>query len=149
MAEEDRWAKLEEIVRRVVREEIARLGKKSKIELMKGKWIGITEEQKEAWRAAYGAVDLNAELNRAAAWCVSNPSLAPKSQMGRFLNTWFMKEQNRLSLRAIPDVRSITTKQCAYCGKESVGSVNGYYHCQADAQKAMDGEKPFQFMRRA
>lgn len=148
MSEEDRWAKLEEIVRRVIREEIALLGRKAKLELVNGRWVGITEQMKESWKAAYGAVDLEAELKRAAAWVVSNPMRAPKSQMGRFLNTWMTQEQNRASIRSIPTVRSIAEKKCAYCERPASGSVNGFNHCSACAQKAMDGESPFK-MRQA
>jgi hypothetical protein len=67
---EDRWAKLEEIVRKVVREEIAALGsvKKAKLGFENGRWVGVTQEQMEAWKAAYGMVDIDGELKRAAAW---------------------------------------------------------------------------------
>jgi hypothetical protein len=151
VSDEGRWAKLEEIVRRVIREEIAGLGKKPKIELVNGKWVGITQDQREAWLAAYGAVDLEAELKTAAAWCVSNPSLAPKSQIGRFLNTWLTREQNRRSLQSIPNTRqspmSIQKKTCAYCPKGSVGNRNGYEHCDDHAMAALDGDKPMGAVR--
>lgn len=144
MAEEDRWERLkgvvEEVVRRVIKEELAGLGKKPKIELVNGKWIGITEEQREAWGAAYGALDLDAELKRAAAWCVSNPHMAPKSQIGRFLNTWLAKGQNQASLRSIPVERptEVKTRLCGYCGRGSVGTVNGIPHCDEHSTDAMD-----------
>jgi hypothetical protein len=100
---EDRWGKLEEIVRRVVREELAamKLGKQ-KLGFTNGKWLGITEEQMTVWADAYPSCDLVVELKKAAAWIVSNPHLAPKSQFGRFLNTWFARQQNQLSIRSIP-----------------------------------------------
>ena len=138
----DKWAKLEEIVRRVVREEIAALGKKPKIELVNGRWVGITQEQREAWQAAYGAVDLDAELRRAAAWCVSNPSMAPRNQIGRFLNTWLTREQNRLSLRAIPTQRPSESRQklCEYCARVATSSTNGIWSCDEHSLDAMDGK---------
>lgn len=142
MSEEDRWKKLEEVVRRVVREEIASLGKKPKIDLVHGKWVGITEEQKEAWGAAYGALDLDAELKKAAAWCVSNPHLSPKSQFGRFLNTWLAKGQNAASLRSIPTERATEVKQrhCAYCVKVAVSSTSGIWACDEHFSDAMEGK---------
>lgn len=145
---EDRWAKLEEIVRRVVREEIAQLGKKPKVDLVNGKWVGISESQNEAWIAAYGAVDIAQELRAAAAWCLANPSLSPKSNFPRFLNTWFSREQNRASLRAIPGGRPVVVPPslCEYCGLPSVGAVGGRRHCRAHAQSAMDNESPPKFM---
>ena len=149
MGEEDRWGKLEALLRRVLREELAALGKKPKINLVGGRWTGITQEQMESWSAAYGAVDLEAELKRAAAWCVSNPSIAPKSQMARFLNTWLTKEQNRRSLQSIPTVRSIAEKTCEYCGAISAGSINGYNPCSKHWQNAMDGDKPMGQVKRA
>jgi hypothetical protein len=150
VSDEGRWAKLEEIVRRVVREEIAGLGKKQQIKLVGGKWVGISEEQRASWSEAYGALDLEAELKRAAAWCVSNPHLAPKSQMGRFLNTWFARGQNTASIRSIPSHAErptvIPKKLCAYCERVSTGTVNGISHCDAHSHDAMD-RTPRPFMR--
>lgn len=150
----DKWGKLEEIVRRVLREELkahghqvveqikqlSLFGRKAKIELVNGKWIGITEEQREAWSAAYGALDLDAELKKAAAWCVSNPHLSPKSQIGRFLNTWLAKGQNAASLRSIPTERPTEVKQklCGYCSNPHTGSVNGIPYCNDHSLDAMD-----------
>ena len=136
----DKWGKLEEIVRRVIREELRALGKKPRIDLVNGKWVGITEEQKEAWSAAYGALDLDAELKKAAAWCVSNPHLSPKSQIGRFLNTWLAKGQNAASLRSIPVERptEVKAKLCGYCSKPSTGNVNGIPYCNDHSLDAMD-----------
>jgi hypothetical protein len=143
MSEEDRWAKLEQVVRRVIREEIASLGKKPKIDLINGRWAGITTDQMQAWGAAYGAVDLEAELKRAAAWCISNPQLAPKSQMGRFLNTWLTRQQNQNSLRSIPTAKPVAAPSvCAYCLKPSVGATNGYRWCNDHSLNAMDNERP-------
>jgi hypothetical protein len=140
LAEEERWKKLEEIVRRVVREEIAALGKKPKIDLVNGKWIGITQEQLQAWNAAYGSVSIDAELARASAWCLSNPALAPRSNYGRFLNTWLTRQQNQASLRSIPTERltEVKVKLCSYCGRGSVGTVNGIPHCDEHSTDAMD-----------
>jgi hypothetical protein len=149
MAEEDRWGKLEEIVRRVVREEIAALGKKTKLGFENGRWTGVTEEQMSAWKAAYGAVDIEGELKKAAAWIVSNPHLAPRTQLGRFLNTWFAKTQNTASLRSIPGGKvehGPGKKLCAYCDQVSTGVVNAISHCRAHALDAMD-EKPIPRMR--
>lgn len=142
--EEDRWVKLENIIRRVVKEELSAHGFKAKTKLSfeGGRWIGITDEQLEAWKAAYGAVDLTAELNKAAAWILSNPHVAPKSQFGRFLNTWFSRQQNVLSIRAIPTRNeSLPPRNCAYCDLPASGSVNGIKHCQAHVMDAMD-QKP-------
>lgn len=140
---EERWVKLEEIVRKVIREEIASLIKgKPKLGFDNGRWVGITEEQMRAWREAYGIVDIEAELKRAAAWILSNPHLAPRSQYPRFLNTWFAKQQNTLALRSIPGkVEVAKPKSCAYCDKPSNGMVNGIFHCRAHGLDAMD-EKP-------
>jgi hypothetical protein len=144
VAEEDRWTKLEQIVRRVVREEVAALAKVQKLKLgfENGRWVGVTQEQMEAWKAAYGMVDIEAELKRAAAWIVSNPHLAPKSQLGRFLNTWFAKGQDRASLRSIPtrDERIIPKKCCSYCDADAIGTVSGIHHCRAHITDAMDGK---------
>jgi hypothetical protein len=144
---EDRWAKLEEIVRRVVREEVASLKKKPKIELLNGKYIGISADQMEAWRAAYAAVDLESEIRRAAAWCISNPAQAPKDH-ARFLNAWMSREQNRAAIRSIPLDRptEVKKKLCAYCDAVAQGQVGGIWACDGHWQKAMDRD-PVPHMR--
>ena len=38
---------------------------------------------------AHRTKNLAAELLKAEAWCVANPSRSPKKQAGRFLNSWF------------------------------------------------------------
>jgi hypothetical protein len=140
MGEEDRWAKLETIVRKVVREEIQALGKKPKINLMNGRFTGITENQMDAWSAAYPGVEIDQEIKRAAAWCVSNPASAPKSDFGRYLNSWLSREQNKVALRSIPATRPTETKVtlCGYCGRSSTGSVNGIPYCNDHSHDAMD-----------
>ncbi len=130
---EDKWSKLEEIVRKVVREEITALGKKSKVklELINGRWVGVTEEQMTAWKEACPGVDVDTELKKMAAWIVSNPMAAPKTQIGRFVNSWLAREQNKLAIRSIPIERKteVKMKHCDYCPKVATGSVGGLWHC--------------------
>jgi hypothetical protein len=152
MSEQEKWERLREIVRqeceRIEERILAVLAKnKIKVDFINGKWMGVTEAQKEAWLAAYPSCDLDTELKKAAAWIVSNPNLAPKSQFGRFLNMWLSKQQNQNSLRSIPtnhSVRSSTSPHrfCDYCGKNWVGSTNGYYYCTEHHKNAQDREKP-------
>jgi hypothetical protein len=140
MGEEERWRKLEEIVRKVVREELSASGKKKKPEFANGKWQ-VTEEQMSAWKDAYGAVDIEGELKKAAAWIVSNPHLAPKKEYGRFMNTWLARAQDRSSLRSIPSREERQPKKaCAYCSEDATGSVGGILHCRAHLHDAMDGK---------
>lgn len=140
---EDRWAKLEEIIRRVLKEELATHGFKAKTKLSfeGGKWTGVTTEQIEAWKAAYGSCDVEAELKKMAAWIVSNPHLAPKSLYGRFINSWLARQQNASSIRSIP-TRSEQVQEakkiCAYCPKPATGSVGGINCCDGHTHDAMD-----------
>jgi uncharacterized protein YgbK (DUF1537 family) len=148
---EDRWAKLEEIMRKVIREEMASLNKnKSRLAIVNGRWTGVTEDQMSAWRDAFPAVDIDAELKKMAAWIVSNPMMAPKSQIGRFVNSWLTKSQNQASLRSIPTERDRPTevkrKLCAYCELVAQGQVGGIWACDGHWQKAMDRD-PVPHMR--
>lgn len=146
---EDRWAKLEEIVRRVVKEEISALGKKPRITLVNGKWVGITQEQKEAWAAAYGAVDIEGELRAAAAWIVSNPDKAPSAQVARFLNTWLSRSQQRSAIRSIPtqsERQAQSLKLCSYCTETASAKISGIWACSGHTQDAMDG-RPIPMMK--
>lgn len=147
---EDRWAKLEEIVRRVVREEIAVLGKKekTKIKLVNGKWEGITPDVLGAFKDAYPAVEVEKELKEMVAWIFTHSDDAPKSNYGAFIQSWLKKHQDRHSIRSIPleRERKAPPNLCEYCMTPSVGSVNGRRYCNAHSLNAMDNEKPQRFM---
>jgi len=146
VADEDRWAKLEEIVRRVVKEELSTWNpqKKKKVEFKNGKWLGLGEIEMEALRAAYPAVSVDAELKNMAAWLLMNPSDAPTSNYGAFINTWLRKHQNQHSLRSIPTKQEEIERRklCAYCDQAATGSVGGTYACRAHTTDAMDGKPP-------
>ena len=150
MSDEDRWTKVREIVReeceRIEARIVAVLQKhgKAKLEFVNGRWVGVTPEQLEAWKAAYGAVDIEAELKKAAAWIVSNPHLAPKSQFGRFINTWLSRTQNTSSIRSIPtrsEMHQEHKKLCVYCSKVATSSPNRIWACDDHTLDAMD-QKP-------
>lgn len=147
MTEEERWGRVEEIVRRVVREELAAAGLKQKqvrIGFSMGKWTGVTEEHLTAWKEAYPAVAVEEELKKAAAWIVSNPNDAPRSNFARFLNTWMERNQNRASLRAIPtQAMAVAQKKstCKYCMRPASGVVNGIAHCPLHMEDAMDSKQ--------
>lgn len=139
---EDKWGKLEEIVRRVVQEEIAALGKKTKVrlELVNGRWVGVTEEQMNAWRDSCPGVDIDSELKKMAAWIVSNPMMAPKSQLSRFVNSWLAREQNRLAIRAIPAAErktEIKMKPCEYCANVATSAPGGIWACREHTDDAL------------
>lgn len=139
---EDRWGKLEEIVRRVVKEEITALQKqpRSKVGFKNGQFIGIGEIELAALEAAYPAVEVKTQIKEAAAWICMNPGEAPVSNYGRFLNQWLSKHQNRASIRSIPLATPTAhkMKHCEYCPKVATGSVGGLWHCGEHIHEAMD-----------
>ena len=142
---EDRWAKLEEIVRRVVREELSTWNpqkQKSKVSFKDGKFTGLGEIEMAALTAAYPGVDVAKQINEMCAWLVMNPEDSPKSNYGAFINRWLTKHQDRHSLRVVPAQREVVVpKLCAYCESPAVGTVNAIKHCSKHALDAMD-EKP-------
>jgi hypothetical protein len=155
MSEEARW----ERVRQIIREEnermeariLAAVGKgRGKLEIVNGRWTGVTEQQLSAWKEAFPAVDVDGELKKMAAWIVSNPMTAPKTQYGRFANSWLTRAQNQASLRSIPVERDRPTevkkKLCAYCEHVAQGQVGGIWACDGHWQKAMDRD-PVPHMR--
>lgn len=60
----------------------------------RGKFNNITEQQLDLWRAAYPAVQIETELNKMAAWLVSNPKNR-KSNYPKFINNWLSRAQDR------------------------------------------------------
>ena len=142
MGDEDRWIKLESIVRKVLREELTTLGFKPKVSVgfINGQWTGITPEQLSSWKAAY-ACDVDQELKKAAAWLTSNKQ--PKNH-GRFLNAWLSRCSDRSLIRSIPTRSDPVPSVCSYCSSPATGSTGGYKHCSSREcfDLAMGGEKP-------
>lgn len=141
---EDRWARLEEIVRRVVKEELAAWTpkkQKNKVGFKAGSFTGLGDIEIAALEAAYPAVNVRSEIKRAAAWIVMHPKDAPASNFGAYLNTWMRREQDRSSIRAIP-TQSERKRICAWCQNPSTGSTNGYEHCQRHGNDALYGAPP-------
>jgi hypothetical protein len=57
-------------------------------------FVGIDEAKLALWRSAYPALDLPAEMAKAAAWLMANPK-NKKSNYERFLTNWFSRAQDR------------------------------------------------------
>ena len=53
--------------------------------------FSIPSVMRHAWANAYPGVDISREVGKAYAWCVSNPSRAPKKDYARFLNAWLSR----------------------------------------------------------
>lgn len=163
----DKWERLEGILRRVIREELDAMwgrtgrravseeiskqahlfGKKAKIELVNGQWVGITEEQIQAWSAAFGSIDLNSELKRAAAWLISNPDRTPK-RYAAFLNNWLSRNQDRSAIRSIPmrNEPGPGKKLCSYCANVATNAPNRIWACDEHLHDAMD-QKPIPMVK--
>ena len=149
----DKWLKLEETVRKVLREELDRLENKieeatqkktPRVGFADGKFTGLTDVHWKAFKEAYPALDLDDEIRRCAAYVVNNPQRAPKSQYGRFLNAWLARSQDRIAIRSIPakpEVKEIHRRACAYCSLDAVGTVNAINHCRGHYEDAYY-EKP-------
>jgi len=58
-----------------------------------GKWAGIPEKLSSSWSEAYPAVNVPAELAKAAAWIIANPKNR-KSNYARFLTNWLGRAQD-------------------------------------------------------
>lgn len=58
-------------------------------------WQGITDADRQEWRQAYPACDLEPELARATAWLKANPTKARKSNWRRFIVSWLTRSQDR------------------------------------------------------
>jgi hypothetical protein len=69
-------------------------------------WQGITDADRQEWRQAYPACDLQAELARATAWLKANPAKAHKSNWRRFVVAWLTRSQDRGGTNRTPGVRA-------------------------------------------
>ena len=68
-------------------------------------WQGITDADRQEWRLAYPACDLEAELAKATAWLKANPAKAHKSNWRRFVVSWLTRSQDRGGTHRTPGVR--------------------------------------------
>lgn len=65
-------------------------------------FFNVTEAQNKTYAEAYPSVDILGEYKKMVSWCKSNPTLRPKSNYPRFIDTWLKKNHNRNSVNAIP-----------------------------------------------
>lgn len=54
-------------------------------------FTGIPLEQRKAWELAYPSVNLEAELAKAHAWLIANPTRAGKRKWARFIGNWLSR----------------------------------------------------------
>jgi hypothetical protein len=59
-----------------------------------GQWLNIPVAMMQKWGEAYPAVNIDAQLAKAAVWVMANPK-NKKSNYARFLSNWFSREQDR------------------------------------------------------
>lgn len=59
-----------------------------------GKWLDVDPAEVALWKAAYPAIDVDAEMLKAAAWLKANPKNR-KSNYAKFLTGWFSRTQDR------------------------------------------------------
>jgi hypothetical protein len=69
-------------------------------------WQGITDADRQEWRQAYPACDLEPELARATAWLKANPTKAHKSNWRRFIVSWLTRSQDRGGTNRTPGART-------------------------------------------
>ena len=57
--------------------------------------MGITEEHRKKWGAAYPACNLDRQFAAMGVWLENNPKKARKSNWGRFITNWLSTQQDR------------------------------------------------------
>jgi len=68
--------------------------KKIDFDFAVGKFTGITKRQYETWCEAFPAINVDAEIRKAAVWLTANPKNR-KSNYSRFLANWLTKTQDK------------------------------------------------------
>ena len=63
-----------------------------------GNWVNVPASLMAKWKEAYPALSLGAELSKAAAWIIANPS-NKKSNYARFLTNWLTRSQDNAPRR--------------------------------------------------
>ena len=58
-------------------------------------FVGITDDDRSRWSAAYPACDIDRQLASMDVWLRENPAKAHKSRWGRFIANWLSKSQDR------------------------------------------------------
>lgn len=61
-----------------------------------GTSYGVTQNDVDAYKGFYPAIDVEAELKKAAAWCYSNPkNRKTRKGIARYINSWLSRAQDR------------------------------------------------------
>jgi hypothetical protein len=68
----------------------------SKITLTSSGIFEGIESNLEVWKQAFPKVDIEDQIRKAGAWCISNPRRAPKSDFARFINSWLSRSSEGL-----------------------------------------------------
>ena len=115
MTSEEFWPKMEELLRKVVREELGKKKPAAKknghdlfagppvlsIPLNDGTEYQVTKGMRDELDKLYPAVDPDQTLREIRGWCMTNPAKR-KTLRGipAFINRWFASEQDKQSRRA-------------------------------------------------
>jgi hypothetical protein len=87
----------------------------------KKEWVGIKDEDKEQWKAAYPACDIQVELNRMGEWLKANPDRR-KINYRRFINNWLSRSQDRGgTIRSNTSIQA--TKPDSYEEREAMNAI--------------------------
>lgn len=65
-------------------------------------WQGITPSDRDEWRSAFPAVDIDTELAAAGEWLKAHPDRAKRTNWRKFLFTWLRNAQDRGGTRKGP-----------------------------------------------
>ena len=110
---------------------------------------GITEADRERWKKAFPAVDLELEFAQMENWLVSNPAKAVRSNWLRFISSWFKREQDRGGSRKSNPVSNFLSpeeRRNAQSIKDAEARDRFNYSWRPDARKMM-GEAEYQEWR--
>lgn len=75
------------------REDINNRQQKLKIHLLEDGTFENLNGHLELWKSTYQHLNVEHEIKKAASWCLSNPTKAPKSNYARFLNGWLSRQK--------------------------------------------------------
>jgi hypothetical protein len=112
-------------------------------------FTGILEADREMWKKAFPAVDLELAFSQMNSWLISNPAKAKKSNWNLFIHRWLTREQDRggnLKSNPVSRFQSPEERRNTQSIKDAEARDRFNYSWRPDARKMM-GEAEYQEWR--
>ena len=113
-------------------------------------FTGILEADREMWKKAFPAVDLELAFSQMNSWLISNPAKSKKSNWNLFIHRWLTREQDRggnLKSNPVSKFQTHEERRNAQSLADREARAKANYSWREDAREMMN-EKDYELWRK-